>query len=119
MKCLIGIACLIACTTFVAAQKPLSGPFTYSILWDEFGGKDLGNTCMVIINKDSIKIIHNGKSNLTGNKGDVLYQGIILKHKTGKWIIGKSPKDKNAKEIGGCGDGPPIINFKRKFVRLC
>ena len=77
------------------------------------------NTCTVIIDNDSVKIIHNGDPNLTGNKGDVLYQGVILKHKSGKWIIGKCAKDKYAKEIGGCGDAPPIINFKKKVVLLC
>jgi hypothetical protein len=47
------------------------------------------------------------------------FHRMLIKHKTGKWIIGKSAKGKSAKEIGGCGDGPPIINFKKKFVRLC
>jgi hypothetical protein len=119
MKFLIPFVCFILITNFATAQKPQSGTYTYVIVWDEFGGKDLGNTCTVIINKDSIKVVHNGKPNLTGNKGDVLVQGILLKHKSGKWIIGHSKKDSNASEIGGCSDGPVVIDFKRKIVYLC
>jgi len=58
--------------------------------------------------------------NITGNKGDVMDEGIIMKHtKTGKWIIGHSVKDKDAKEIGGCSDNPSIIDFKKKKYFIC
>ena len=77
-------------------------------------------TCTVIIKGDSVKVIHNGKGNLTGNKGDIVDARIIMKHtKTGKWIIGHNIKDKEAKEIGGCSDGPSIIDFKRKSFWSC
>jgi len=42
-----------------------------------------------------------------------------MKHKSGKWIIGHTTKDKYAKEIGGCSDGPSEINFKKKIFWLC
>ena len=116
---------LTACLFFFAhtvthAQKPKDGTYTYSIAFAEWQGKSLGATCTVVIKGDSIKVIHNGKGNLTGNKGDIMDEGIIIKHtKTGKWIIGHSSKDKDAKEIGGCSDGPSIIDFKRKKYWSC
>ena len=62
--------CLFLCTFVVAlAQKPKDGTYTYSIGFAEWKGKSLGATCTVIIKGDSIKIIHNGKGNLTGRKG--------------------------------------------------
>ena len=104
----------------LSAQKPKDGIYTYKIAFEEWGGKSLGATCTVQIAGDSIKIIHNGKGNLTGRKGDILDQGIIMKHqKTGKWIIGHNPKDKNADVIGGCSDGPSVIDFKRKKFWSC
>ena len=45
-------------------------------------------------------------------EGDVIEQGIILKHKSGKWIVGKTRKDVNAENIGG--DGPSILDFSKK-----
>ena len=80
----------------------------------------MGTTCTIIIKGNKIKIIANGSGGLNVKKGDVIEQGIIMKHsKTGKWIIGHSIKDKNAEEVGGCSDGPPEIDFRRKTFWLC
>jgi hypothetical protein len=104
----------------VSAQKPKDGTYTYSIAWDEWQGKSLGATCTVIIKGDSIKVLHDGKPNVTGKKGDLFAEGIIMKHKkTGKWIIGRTKKDKEAREIGGCSGGPFVIDFKNKKFRSC
>jgi hypothetical protein len=95
---------LFFCFFFTAAnaQKPKNGTYTYSIAFEEWGGKSLGATSTVLIKGDSIKIIHNGKGNLSGNKDDIIDEGIIMKHKkTGKWIIGHQSKDVYAEEIGG------------------
>ena len=109
---------LIATISF--CQKPKDGAYTYSIAYAEWGGKTLGSTCTVIIKGDSITVIHNGNKTVSGNKGDIFDRGIIMKHtKTGKWIIGHNIKDKNAKEVGGCSDGPSTIDFKRKLYWSC
>ena len=111
--------CIVA-SLAVSAQKPKDGTYTYAIAWAEWGGQSLGATCTVIIKGDSIKVIHNGAPNVTGNKGDVYAEGIIMKHtKTGKWIIGRNKKDKDAKEIGGCSEGPSEIDFKNKKFWSC
>jgi hypothetical protein len=102
------------------SQRPKDGTYTYSIAFAEWGGKSPGATCTVVIKGDSIKIIHNGKGNLTGKKGDIIDEGIIMKHKkTGNWIIGHDKKDKDAEEIGGCSEGTAIIDFKRKRFWSC
>lgn len=101
------------------AQKPKNGTYTYAIAFAEWNGKSLGATCTVKVKGDSIKVIHNGKGNLSGKKGDILDEGIIVKHKSGKWIIARKATDKNAKEIGGCSDGPSVIDFKQKKWWSC
>jgi hypothetical protein len=101
------------------AQKPPSGTYTYTIAFVEWNEKSLGATCTVIIHGDSITVVHNGTKKLSGKKGDILDRGIILQHtKTGKWI-GQKPKDKDAPNVGGCSDGPSIIDFKRKRFLTC
>jgi hypothetical protein len=112
---------ILFCTVMIAyGQKPKNGIYTYKIAFAEWSGQSLGATCTAVIKGDSIKVIHNGKGNLTGKKGDILDQDIIMKHnKTGKWIIGHSPKDKNAAEVGGCSGGPSVIDFKRKMFWSC
>ena len=120
MKYILTAFAVLFIASWTIAQKPKDGIYTYSIAFAEWQGKSLGATCTVIVKGDSIKVLHNGKGNLTGKKGDILDQGIIIKHtKTGKWIIGHSSKDKDAKEIGGCSDGPSIIDFTRKKFWSC
>ncbi len=113
--------CFFLCASVVTiAQKPKDGTYTYSIAFEEWQGKSLNATCTVKIKGDSIKIINNGTGNLTGKKGDIIEEGILMKHKKiGKWIIGHNAKDKNAKEIGGCSDGPSVIDFKQKKFWSC
>ena len=101
------------------SQKPANGTYTYTIAFAEWRGKSLGATCTVKIKGDSVWVIHNGKSNLTGKKGEIIDQGIIRKHKSGRWIISHNESDKNAEEIGGCSDGPSVIDFRHKKFWLC
>jgi hypothetical protein len=102
------------------AQKPINGTYTYAIAFAEWQGKSLGSTCTVIIKGDSVKVIHDGKGTLSGNKGDIIDQGVMMKHtRTGNWIIAHNPEDKDAEEVGGCSDGPSVIDFKRKKFWRC
>ena len=119
MKLFLTALSILFFTSLSFAQKPKDGKYTYSIAFAEWQGKSLGATCTVIIKSDSVYVVHNGKGNMTGNKGDLIDAGIIMKHKSGKWIISHSVNDKNADGIGGCSDGPTIIDFKRKKVWSC
>lgn len=101
------------------AQKPKDGIYTYRIVFVEWQGKSTGATCTVIIKGDSVTVLHNGSKSVTGKKGDVIDKGVIIKHRSGKWIIAAGPKDKNAPDIGACGDGPRVIDFRRKIVWSC
>jgi hypothetical protein len=119
MKLILTAFSILFIASLTIAQKPKDGTYTYSIAFAEWQGKSLGATCTVLIKGDSIKVIHNGKGNLTGKKGDIIDSGILMKHKSGKWIIGHNIKDKDADDIGGCSDGPRVIDFKRKKVWSC
>ena len=99
----------------VHAQKPKSGTYVYKLCFNEWN--KCMTTCKVIIKGDSIRVY--AEKNLSVPKGEIIDQGIILKHKSGNWIIGHNLKDKNAKEIGGCSEGPLIIDFKMKQVWTC
>ena len=102
---------------FVAAitlgQIPKSGTYEYEVAFAESSGKSLGSTVTVLISGDSIKIINNGR--LSGKKGQIIEHGKIMKHKsTGQWIIATKPQDEFAEEVGGCSDGPRVIDFTNK-----
>lgn len=95
------------------AQKLRSGTYTFNYCDLEYN-MCLG-PCKVVIKGDSI-IIYATKElaqNRTFTKaGDIIDRGIILQHKTGKWIVAETSKDARRDEIGY--EGPAILDIKKK-----
>jgi hypothetical protein len=113
MKFYLLLVISIFLSTTSSGQKFASG--TYVFKYCDLEYKSCIGSCKVVIQGDSITIYATKElaERITLTKeGDVIDQGIILKHKSGKWIIGKTKKDINAKEIGA--EGPAIIDFKKK-----
>jgi hypothetical protein len=73
------------------AQKLNSG--TYIFKYCDLEYNRCLSTCKVVIKKDGITIYATkelAKAITDTKEGDIIDKGIILRHKTGKWIIGKS-----------------------------
>ncbi|MBK7764313.1 MAG: hypothetical protein IPI46_13370 [Bacteroidetes bacterium] len=97
-----------------------NGKYRFDIAFAEWEGISMGEKVIIVIQNNSIKVIYEGDGHLTlVKKGDILDQGIIMKHKTGVWIIAKNQSDTQLDEIGGCSDGPTIIDFKNKKYWMC
>ena len=75
----------------------------------------------VIIKGNTIRVIYEGDGTgmITAEKGTVFEDGIIMKHKSGVWIIGTNQSDVQLDEICSCCDGPNIIDFKNKIYWTC
>lgn len=99
------------------SEIPPTGTYTYGMVNEEWRGQISPEVFYAQIKGRHIKIINRGI--LTGGKGSIVDEGTIMRHKSGVWIIAHSPDDVNAEEIGGCTDGPMIIDFKRKVVISC
>ena len=93
------------------------GIYTYDVAFAEFDGESLCTTCIVVIKGNTIKVMNNGS--MSGDFGDTIEEGTIMKHKSGKWIIASSNEDVGLDEIGGCSDGPRIIDFKNMKFWTC
>ena len=100
-------------------EIPLNGKFLFDVAFAEWQGKSRGVKVTVIIQGDSAKVIYEGQGEFTAEIGEVLDQGIIMKHKSGEWIIGSEASDKELDEVGGCTGGPAIIDFKNKKYWMC
>lgn len=99
---------------------PPNGTYRYDIAFAEWQGKSMGEKVTVEIKGDSIKIVYEGDGKLvSAKKGTVLDEGLILKHKSGDWIIGTQKSDKDVDVYGGCSGGPAIIDFKNKKYWMC
>ncbi len=97
----------------LGAQKPESGTYTFEFCDLEY--HMCMGPCKVVIKGDSITIYASKEleQKLTFIKeGDIMEQGLILKHKTGVWIIAKTIKDAETDQIGF--DGPARLDLRKK-----
>ena len=92
------------------------GNFIYELYFAEFGGRMKNAECKVEINGNKITVEQTENTNLTG--GNEIFSGLILKHKSGKWILAEDENEVNADEIGGCTE-IPIIDFDKKIIEWC
>lgn len=50
----------------------------------------------------------------------VIEEGTLERHaKSGEWIIVRDPADREAEEVGGCTDGPTVVDLKDKVYWTC
>ena len=107
-----------SCTSKKDATSELpQGSFIYELYFAEFGDKTKNVECSVSIEGTKITVEQTDKTNFPGGK--IIQKGILMKHKSGKWIIGEKSEDKDADEIGGCTDGPTPIDFETKEIEWC
>lgn len=112
------IILLILTATNFYGQIPPNGTYEYEVAFAEWDGESLESKVIIIISGDSIKVINNGS--LSGERGEIIEEGKIIKHKpTGHWIIAIKPEDEFAEKVGGCSDGPRVIDFKNKKWWTC
>lgn len=74
-------------------------------------------TCKVKIDGDKVIVVAN--DDLDGVEQEVIASGILVKHKSGRTIIGQSEEDANLDEVGGCSGGPMVIDLENGIVWTC
>lgn len=103
-------------TTLV--NKDLNVRQSFTLKFAEWEGDETDVSCDVVIIGDSIKVYNDGS--IPGKIGKIMEEGIIRIHtSSGKTIISHDSKDVNSKEIGGCSDGPTVIDLKKKIIWFC
>jgi hypothetical protein len=50
----------------------------------------------------------------------VIAEGHLMWHVPSKqWIIGQEPSDRSAQEVGGCSDGPEVVDLAGRIYWTC
>lgn len=50
----------------------------------------------------------------------VVEEGDLLWHaSSGQWIVAETAADADATDVGGCSDGPAVIDLERKIYWTC
>lgn len=99
-----------------ALEEIPQGIFTYEIYFAEFGGRMPNRSCTVEINGNNIIVSQNENTGLTGD--EIIFEGLLLKHKSGIWILAESEADIMVDDIGGCTN-VPTIDFEKKLIEWC
>jgi len=71
----------------------------------------------VEINGSHINVTNNSDSDIWP-KGHV-EDGKLFFHSFGRWIIIQNNDDKTSEEIGGCSDGPTVVDLEKKVYWTC
>ena len=100
-------------------EIPPTGTYLMDAAFAEWRGESMGVKFVVTIKGDEVKVTYQGHGDLNANIGQVMAEGKLMKHKTGRWIITYNPSDKELNEVCGCTDGPATINFKTKQFWMC
>lgn len=103
------------------SEIPLpDGTYTFDMAFSEWQGQSMGEKVSVVINGNTVKIIYEGGGKMNvAKKGAILEEGLLIKHKSGRWIIGKKESDKDLDEVGGCSGGPNVLDFENKKYWVC
>ena len=65
---------------------------------------------IVVINNDRFDVFPKG----------ILEEGTLMWHpNSGQWIIGNKPSDKDEIDVGGCSDGPTVIDLEKRTYWTC
>lgn len=116
------IGLLMMLSNHPQSEIPANGTYTYEIAFAEWEGKSLGDEIIVVLEDGHVSLIISENSNaiwMGAQPGDVWEEGTVRKHKSGVWIISNDKSDVDLGEIGGCTDGPIIIDFEKRTIEMC
>ncbi len=120
MKALIALVALATAAAAFAAEPELPiRPGQYAFRHKFAEQPDMRSIPLVArISGRLIVLINEVQSNVFP-KG-VIAEGTLMWHaKSGQWIIGEDESDRQAEDVGGCSDGPDVVDLEHKIYWTC
>ena len=94
-----------------------SGTYTFKHKFSE--QPDAGSSPLVVKIKGNQIAVYNREGSGVFPKG-LIEKGTLMFHqKSQAWIISTSAEDINAEEVGGCSDGPTMVDLLNKTYWSC
>jgi len=106
------LSCLLFLLTSCSSEIPIpNGSYTFQHKYAEHPNLE-SISFDVTINGSKITVTNSNESN-AWVKGKV-EEGRLFLHSSNKWIIIHNQADENATEVGGCTDGPTVVDLDKK-----
>lgn len=99
-------------------ELPMQGTYNFEAVSAEWNGIKMFEVQVIIGSQNKIRILRIKDQKNVGNF-EIIDEGVIMKHKSGKWIIGNKSEDAFTDEFGGCSGGPSVIDFEEKKFWMC
>jgi len=120
MKVSVVFISLLAAWTLASAAPRLpipSGSYTFQHRFAE-QPNITGMHVLAKINGRHIVLVNRDKP--SGFPPGVIAEGTLMWHAgTKQWIIGNKASDRYTKVVGGCSDGPEVIDLQKKIYWTC
>ncbi len=99
------------CACIAAGSKPPLGSGTYTFQHrDAEFARSKGFPVSVAISGFQV-IVTNPRAYGSIPSGEI-GRGILMWHvRTRRWVLGRSEADRDAPQVGGCSDGPSVVDF--------
>lgn len=119
----LGCLILVLAVLGVAEAEPelplASGEHHFEMKDVEFPSMP-GTPVRVGVDGRHIKVVSESRDSTVFPLGTTVDEGMIIWHAaTGQWIIGESESDATAATVGGCSDGPAVIDVVGKVYWFC
>jgi hypothetical protein len=106
-----------ACTGSARAPPLSSGRYTFQHRFAEHPTIP-GAPLVAVI--DGTHIVLTNESDAAELPKGVVAEGTLMWHSASKqWIIGHEPSDAQAEEVGGCSDGPAVVDVQNMVYWTC
>ena len=111
---------LLICACQSSTQPPLpSGDYVFVHKFAEAEHSNIPSIELdVQIRGRHIVLTNNDKTDVF--PAGVVEEGTLMWHAASRqWIIGTKPTDIDAPDVGGCSDGPAVVDLERKIYWTC
>ncbi len=115
------VALLLALSTEACASEPglpiAPGVYRFQQRFAEQPSMQ-GMELKATIDGHRIELVNDGVAGVFPQ--GVVEQGLLLWHaRSRQWIIGSSPTDADAGDVGGCSGGPPVVDLAARIYWTC
>ncbi len=111
---------LILKSVLAAQEVPLKdGTYTFEHKFAEAQQQSIKSIQLIVTIKAHHIVIINHDRYDVFPKG-IIEEGELMWHaKSGQWIIANTPSDAQAEDVGGCSDGPTVIDLEHRIYWTC
>ena len=114
------VVMLSACEATSNAELPLpSGDYVFVHKFAEAEHSEIPSIELTVqIRERHIVVINNDRTDVFPR--GLIEEGTLIWHAaSAQWIIGDSPADADAPVVGGCSDGPSVVDLQRRIYWTC